>query len=121
MITDDEIRRAVSGRAFEAGIQYQMDGRVHDLTIAANGTTVQAQVDGSGRAAYRQTVRLVRGGNGRVVPSGTCTCPVGFNCKHVAAVLLEYQEQVRPAIQDVGVLRPSQSGRRTCGAILPNR
>ncbi len=111
MITDDEIRRAVSGRAFEAGIQYQMDGRVHDLTIAANGTTVQAQVDGSGRAAYRQTVRLVRDGNGQVVPSGTCTCPVGFNCKHVAAVLLEYQEQVRPAIPDMGVPHPSESGR----------
>ena len=111
MITDDEIRRAVSGRAFEAGIQYQMDGRVHDLTIAANGTIVQAQVDGSGRAAYRQTVRLVRGGSGQVVPSGTCTCPVGFNCKHVAAVLLEYQEQVRPAIPDIGVPHPSESGR----------
>ncbi len=44
MISDDEIRRAVSQRAFEAGLQYQMDGRVLDLRTAADGVTLEAEV-----------------------------------------------------------------------------
>ena len=93
MITDDDIRRVMSHRAFEAGLEYQMDGRVHDLRTKSDGTTIQARVKGSGRATYEQTILLVRGPKGRLLPSGSCSCPVGFNCKHVAAVLLEYQEQ----------------------------
>ena len=83
----------MSHRAFEAGIGYQMDGRVHDLRTTSDGTTIQARVKGSGRATYEQTILLVRGPKGRLLPSGSCSCPVGFNCKHVAAVLFEYQEQ----------------------------
>jgi len=92
MISDDEIRRAVSQRAFEAGLQYQMDGRVLDLRTAADGVTLEAEVKGKARSPYRQSVRLTRDARGKLQPSGLCTCPVGFNCKHVAAVLLEYQE-----------------------------
>jgi hypothetical protein len=93
LITDDDIRRVMSHRAFEAGLEYQMDGRVHDLRTISDGTTIQARVKGSGRATYEQTILLVRGPKGRLLPSGSCSCPVGFNCKHVAAVLFEYQEQ----------------------------
>ena len=93
MITDDDIRRVMSHRAFEAGLEYQMDGRVHDLRTTSDGTTIQARVKDSARATYEQTILLVRGPKGRLLPSGSCSCPVGFNCKHVAAVLLEYQEQ----------------------------
>jgi hypothetical protein len=93
LITDDDIRRVMSHRAFEAGLEYQMDGRVHDLRTIADGTTIQARVKGSGRATYEQTILLVRGPKGRLLPSGSCSCPVGFNCKHVAAALLEYQER----------------------------
>ena len=93
MITDDDIRRVMSQRAFEGGIEYQMDGRVRDLRAMSDGTTIKARVKGSGRAMYEQTILLVRGPKGRTTPSGSCSCPVGFNCKHVAAVLFEYQEQ----------------------------
>jgi hypothetical protein len=44
LITDDDIRRVMSHRAFEAGIEYQMDGRAHDLRTIADGTTIQARV-----------------------------------------------------------------------------
>ena len=92
MISDDEIRRAVSPRAFEAGLQYQIDGRVLDLRAAADGATLEAEVKGQARSPYRLSVRLTRDARGKLQPSGLCTCHVGFNCKHVAAVLLEYQE-----------------------------
>ena len=33
----------MSHRAFEAGLEYQMDGRVHDLRTMSDGTTIQAR------------------------------------------------------------------------------
>ncbi|MGI4809815.1 MAG: SWIM zinc finger family protein [Janthinobacterium lividum] len=42
-------------------------------------------------------MRLQRGGDGRLRIQGLCSCPVGRNCKHIAAVLLEHQERTRNA------------------------
>ncbi len=93
MITDDDIRRAVAPNAFQAGLHYQRERRVRDLRIAADGDTFDAQVLGSSRSPYRQFIRLVRTADGTISASGSCTCPVGSNCKHVAAVLFEYQRR----------------------------
>ena len=93
MITDDDIRRVVSRNAFDAGLQYQIDGRVEALDTGNGGATIKALVQGSGRLAYRQTVYLAQTNKGAFRIAGTCTCPIGFNCKHVAAVLFEYQVQ----------------------------
>ena len=97
VITDDDIRRAVAPNAFQAGRQYQMNRRVRDVRVAADGGTIDAEVLGSSSSPYHQSVRLDRAPNGRLVVTGSCTCPVGFNCKHVAAVLFEYQQQAPPA------------------------
>ena len=109
VIADDDIRRAVAPNAFQAGLQYQMDRRVRDLRVAADGATIDAQVLGSGRSPYHQAVQLIRASNGRLAVVGSCTCPVGFNCKHVAAVLFEYQQRA-PASIASPMLRSS-----TCG------
>ena len=100
MIADDDIRRVVSHRAFDAGLEYQSEGRVQDLRTMSDGATIHARVNGSGRASYKVTILVVRDRRGRIVPSGTCSCPVGFNCKHVAAVLFEYQEQTALTLND---------------------
>jgi superfamily II DNA or RNA helicase len=48
-------------------------------------------VKGSERQPYRQMI-IVGVGNEPVRDTiGSCTCPVAYNCKHVAAVLLAYQ------------------------------
>ena len=96
-MTNDDIRQVVSYRAYEAGLDYQLRGRVHDLRTAPDGTTIQARVQGSRRAMYGQTILLVSGPKRRLLPSGSCSCPVGFNCKHVAAVLFEYLAQANLA------------------------
>ena len=62
MISDDDIRRAVSHRAFAAGVQYQLEGRVLDLRASPDGRAIDASVQGSGRTPYRQTIRLVPDG-----------------------------------------------------------
>ena len=118
VITDDDIRRAVAPNAFQAGLQYQMDRRVRDFRVAGDGTTIDAEVLGSSRLPYHQSVRLVRTLNGTLAATGSCTCPVGFNCKHVAAVLFEYQQRA-PATETSPMFRPRVSGASSDGAVTP--
>lgn len=83
-LSDEEIITGVGQRAYARGRDYALRGRVRDLAIAGQGELISAEVQGSGRRAY-QTL-IVRGAEGGWV--GSCSCPVGVNCKHSAAVLL---------------------------------
>jgi len=57
-------------------------------------TVLRGKVRGSSGETYRQTVEFVHE-DGEVYLFGECTCPVGFNCKHVAALLLAVMEAER--------------------------
>jgi len=60
LISDDGIRRVMPQRSFAAGVRYHLDGRVQKLCMAAEGTTINAFVLGSGYSIYEQSVRLQR-------------------------------------------------------------
>ena len=92
-ITDDDIRRTVSSNAFDAGLDYQRNGLVKEVRVAPDRAVIEAWVRGSVRAPYQQTIRITQQRDSRPYISGACTCPVGFNCKHVAAALFAYQEK----------------------------
>ncbi len=79
-LSDEEIITGVGQRAYARGRDYALRGRVRDLAIAGQGELISAEVQGSGRRAY-QTL-IVRGAEGGWV--GSCSCPVGVNCKHSA-------------------------------------
>jgi hypothetical protein len=83
----------VSHNAFNAGLQYQIEGRVRDVRTGRSSDLIEARVQGSGRKPYKQVVQLHHGRDGRLSIMGSCTCPVGFNCKHVAAALLAHQAE----------------------------
>ncbi len=86
-LTDELIRDAVSAGAYAAGQAYMRDGRVRGLSVEPDKNLIMATVRGSGASPYRQVITLFeRGGQVRV--DGDCTCPVRYNCKHVAAALL---------------------------------
>ncbi|MEN8505500.1 MULTISPECIES: DEAD/DEAH box helicase [Paraburkholderia] len=60
------------------------------------GTTLSGDVQGTQPSPYRTRVRF-RNGGGLPWAQSDCTCPVGRNCKHVAALLLaalEYQDEM---------------------------
>lgn len=114
VITDDDIRRAVAPNAFQAGLQYQEERRVQNLQVAPDGVTLSAQVRGSRRSPYRQSIRLVPGRSGNVSTSGSCTCPVGFGCKHIAAVLFEYR-RATPATFATDILPARTSAAQSNG------
>jgi superfamily II DNA or RNA helicase len=113
-ITDEAIRGAVTSNAFQAGMAYQRGGRVSRFKWDTTSGTIEALVRGSAGNSYRQTIMLGQPGQRGPTISGSCSCPVGFNCKHVAAVLLA----VRESQPDPGIARV-QAPRAAMGEAPP--
>ena len=84
----DAIRRLLDDRTAQRGAAYQRQGRVRDLVIADNGRQINGLVRGTRAKPYR--VKVAVNGSGKTLwVMGSCSCPVSFDCKHVAAVLYE--------------------------------
>ncbi len=94
----NSIRNHLGATAFSRGRNYQEKGRVSDLYISPSQTSITATVEGSRAEPYHQNITLIPSQNGGGVQiKGLCTCPLGGNCKHVAAVLLEALSKTRSA------------------------
>lgn len=95
-ITHDLIRATVSPNAFAAAQAYVRAGRVRALQADPDHNRISAKVQGSASKPYCQTIEIGASKAGKPVVHGDCTCPVGFNCKHVAAVLLAQRAASAP-------------------------
>lgn len=83
------IVRLVGRAAADRARAYQRLGAVAELAWDAEGQRLTSRVQGSEFPAYECSVTLTPGPNGFSKPlTGYCSCPVGGNCKHVAATLL---------------------------------
>jgi len=87
-----DIRAYVGSTYYTRGLGYFEQGRV--LTVEPvradeQGVRLRAQVLGSEGRVYRQTIAIRWEPYGASL-DGDCDCPVGYNCKHVAAALLEF-------------------------------
>jgi hypothetical protein len=72
------------------GLRYAREGRVCGVRSEASGAKrarLHASVQGTEPAPYEVTVTIEASG-GEPLIDGRCTCPVGYNCKHAAAVLI---------------------------------
>lgn len=78
MITDDDIRRVVPERSFAAGLRYHLDGRVQELSVEADGTTIKSLVLRSGidRSRPGDAVRLALMAAMRQLKTFSCLPPV---------------------------------------------
>ena len=85
--SENDILRAVGANAFSAGRSYQRQARVIAFQWDEDDDIV-AQVQGSERKPYRLSISINTYAKGQVIIEGDCSCPVAFNCKHVAASLL---------------------------------
>jgi SNF2-related domain/Helicase conserved C-terminal domain/SWIM zinc finger len=83
---ETDIRRCL-GYELDKGRAYQRGGAVRDLRTDKGGERLIANVDGTRTRPYRVFAEIHPGS--RIQLSGQCSCPVGINCKHVAAVFLE--------------------------------
>jgi superfamily II DNA or RNA helicase len=90
IISDVDIRRTVHPTTIAAGRTYEQRGRVQELRIHDNGALITATTQGSAPDPYAQRLVISQSANGLRI-AGTCTCPVGRHCKHIAAVLIAAQ------------------------------
>jgi superfamily II DNA or RNA helicase len=92
VFTDQDIAREFSKADLERGRTYQKQGRVRDLAFHDGGEAIAARVTGTAPRPYRVEIALFSPNDGRwpITRFETrCTCPVGIDCKHAAAVLFE--------------------------------
>ena len=86
------LRPLVDSGTWQRGQQLLQDDCVQEVSVdwSSRGWTVFGSVQGSRREAYEVSVELDLDARGRVldwIPE--CSCPVGFECKHAVALLLE--------------------------------
>ncbi|WP_146362884.1 DEAD/DEAH box helicase [Arthrobacter yangruifuii] len=85
-----DVIRVVGGSAFQRGQTYAKGGAVEALEWDAAAEVLRAQVRGSAAVPYRTLLQLgaKRQGDYRLLDNH-CSCPLGFDCKHVAAAALQ--------------------------------
>ncbi|MBY0241429.1 MAG: DEAD/DEAH box helicase [Burkholderiaceae bacterium] len=83
--TQDDIRRHFDARTLERGMDYMRRNKVelHDI----DPDYISAGVSGSHGEVYEVGIAISVKRH-QVVFGGTCSCPMDYNCKHVAATLL---------------------------------
>jgi superfamily II DNA or RNA helicase len=105
-LTHDQIEKALDSNTFKRGLQYYKKGRVIDLSVSQDGTSIEGEVQGSELEPYQVMIELsYEKKTNSLEVEGECNCFVGYNCKHVAALLLEAAEL--PQYQNL----PTQSHR----------
>ncbi len=112
LVTPEEIARLVGFKAMQGAREYFRTGRVGPIAVSPDGRTISGSVRGSGGRTYHQSIHVGTTKAGRRILSGICTCPVGSDCKHVAAALLAYQAQPAPS-------QASVPARRAPAALAP--
>ena len=63
-------------------------GKIKALSASEDGSRASGRVRGSSGEIYEQVMRVTRVGRALKI-EGVCSCPVGFDCKHVLALMLE--------------------------------
>jgi SWIM zinc finger len=97
---ESDIRRCLPG-SFEKGRPYQRQGAVRDLRADKGGQRLIASVKGTRVRPYHVFVDIED--SEPISLKARCSCPVGWNCKHAAAVLIEALRNppaVAPAEED---------------------
>lgn len=112
MYLDDDARFQITEAFGVATMNRAMDiylsGDVGDLDIDDDDETIvtlTAFVQGSAKKPYQTRVQIRGANSGRVRISSFCTCPVGDMCKHAAAMVMEWMDDLDD-MGDVPVLRP---------------
>ncbi|MFW6153844.1 MAG: SWIM zinc finger family protein [Planctomycetota bacterium] len=90
----------VGGRSATRGRSYQRQGRVEQLGLLPDGA-ILATVRGTTR--YVVKVEGTSGAAADVLLEATCTCPVGVDCKHAAAAVLELLNRIAESDEIPGV------------------
>ena len=84
---DAAMLRTLSHSAVGAGRAYAARGAVRHLSVSHDGRVIEAKVKGTATRPYTLRITLQPRRDGGTDFDGVCSCPVGLDCKHVAAAL----------------------------------
>jgi superfamily II DNA or RNA helicase len=89
LVDVSEIVRLVGRPSFARGQVYAKDGAVESVEWDAEAGRLTGVVRGTTPDPYVCSIEVTREGDGRGHPTNSsCSCPMSFDCKHVAATLL---------------------------------
>ena len=80
---------------FERGLAYQQEGRIlrlESIPYKKDQWKIKSVIRGSGKSLYHTDIIVKPKGNAISI-DGYCSCPMDYNCKHVAASLIEAVSQ----------------------------
>ncbi len=97
VISFDDVIELCGSVATSRGRVYKTNGAVKELDWVADGNVLYASVQGTVSEPYQQRILIAAH---RL--DGECSCPVHYNCKHVAAALLSWidQQATKPGADD---------------------
>ncbi|MEO8222579.1 MAG: DEAD/DEAH box helicase [Specibacter sp.] len=81
------LRTLVGPAAVHRGLDYAVNGHVRNIKWVEDKLELQGRVSGSRGETYSTSVTFEDAPKGAVLLEGECSCPVGWNCKHVAALV----------------------------------
>ncbi len=94
--TFEDVAAYFEPNTYKRGADYARKGSVRK--VKSEKDWIKGSVQGSATGVYEQRIALFSEPAG-VEFEGDCSCPVGYNCKHIVAVLLAYlQQHEKPAI-----------------------
>ena len=103
----DEVIENFESRYYTRGVSYYSTGRIVKYKIGfqdKNSAMLRATVKGSSFEKYESYIEINRDEEGDVIIEGNCSCPVNYNCKHIAAVCIRYQvEKQSERIEKKGI------------------
>ena len=98
-----DIRYQCEDDSYQRGLSYFEKGMVLEANVKSEGALfvqLNSTVKGTANNPYKQNIRIVwRSDYSAADIDGDCSCPVGYNCKHVAAACLMYQAGIEQATQ----------------------
>jgi superfamily II DNA or RNA helicase len=93
MLPNTLIQKHVGQTSFSRGRAYANKGRARNIEADAESGRLAGSVQGSADRPYTVQVTLARKSDKAfTIKTSDCSCPVGYACKHVAALLISGRE-----------------------------
>lgn len=96
--TLNDLKRNLPAQYVDRGAAYQRAQRVIDARVENSGNKITGAVQGSDDEPYHVVAYIKSSPYGSPMIHGDCSCPVGSNCKHVAALLIHALSSPRDEI-----------------------
>ncbi|WP_022940024.1 DEAD/DEAH box helicase [Psychromonas hadalis] len=90
-ITQQDISTSFGRNIIDRGTRYFKESRVLSCEFDDEKSKLSGSVKGGSETPYQTSATIKPSNKGGFIIHSTCSCPVGWNCKHAVALLLAYQ------------------------------